>query len=73
MTAEISPFLSREDLARRYGVTTRTVAAWVQAGRLPKPLRAGPYRQSRVRWLREQIEATDRRVFREHGAQAVHA
>lgn len=60
------PYFTRAQLAARYGVTTRTVSAWARAGRLPRPLKSGPFRSSRVRWRREEVLRAERELFKVH-------
>jgi predicted DNA-binding transcriptional regulator AlpA len=42
-TADAMPdrLVPRVEVARMFGVTEQTIAAWVQEGRLPKPIKIG--------------------------------
>lgn len=51
MTREV--FLSDKSLSVRYGVSRASIWRWVQAGRLPKPLKLSP---GCTRWRSSDIE-----------------
>jgi len=53
-TAGESPWYRKADLMRLFGITDRTVEAWVNRGRLPEPRRQG---RGWVRWPRAEIDA----------------
>jgi len=47
-----------EDLAKRYGVSDRTITRWANQGKLPEPLRIG---RRYLRWRPCDIEAFEKR------------
>ena len=51
--------LSIDDLATLFNVCTRTVVRWVDAGRLPKPLRFGRLLRWRLRDIESFIDPND--------------
>jgi hypothetical protein len=55
-------FHTKQDIARRYAVTPRSVDNWRARGLLPEPLKLGTATQSRVRWSDADLEALDRNL-----------
>ena len=55
-------YFSKRELAERLSVTVRTIDAWVQAGRLPAPVKLGDKPQSRVRWDADELGDLDTRL-----------
>jgi len=49
-----------KQLARHYGVTRKTIWAWVREGRLPKPKKITP---RRTRWLNVGIAQHDEKII----------
>lgn len=49
-------FISKRQIAEKFGVTTRTIDVWVERGRLAPPIKFGSSTQSRVRWPPEAVE-----------------
>jgi hypothetical protein len=55
-------FYTKQEVARRYSVTDRTVDNWVALGILDPPIKFGPAQQSRVRFTTESVEAVVERL-----------
>lgn len=67
MTAHMPHYLTREQVAERFGVSPATIDRWRRSGRIPKAYRIGA---NTVRWKLEDIEAheeTFERCFRVSG------
>lgn len=55
--ADVAALLTRADLEREFGVNPRAVLALVNAGILPKPVRMGNGRTSKMLWRRVDCHA----------------
>jgi DNA-binding transcriptional MerR regulator len=53
---------TKDDIAARTRVCRRTVEHWIARGLLPKPLKFGTKKQSRVRWTDEHLAELDRNL-----------
>jgi hypothetical protein len=53
---------TKADIAEAKSVTPRTIDNWVASGWLPRPLKLGTAKQSRVRWTSEHVAALDRKL-----------
>ncbi len=54
---QLPTLLSTEQVAEHLGISQRTVLAWVQQGRLPRPLRLGKAPQWELHELSKAIDA----------------
>ena len=57
MTMPVSPgnlYLSIDEVARRFGVSTDSIRRWANAGNFPKPRKVGP---NTTRWKLSEVEA----------------
>ena len=59
-------FMRRQDIAKIFGVTTRTIQRWEGENGFPRPMRVGrsPY------WLQEDIEKFTAAKIAQRGAQS---
>jgi hypothetical protein len=46
---------TKREIAEKFGVTERTVDAWVERGHLAKPIKLGTTVQARVKWPAEAV------------------
>jgi prophage regulatory protein len=53
LTAPVAKLLTIQQVARRYGVTVRTIWRWEKNGRMPRAVRVT---RGTVRWREEDIE-----------------
>ncbi len=61
---EVGRYLTEREVYSRFGISRATWRRWMAAGYAPRPVHLGP---RTVRWLRQEIEAFERRAEEDRG------